>query len=232
MGTKRARKRSRRRPRMGVLVSGGAPNLHLAAGALCAFYECGLRFEVIGTAGAGALPALLSTVPKNGDPAASLKSTVYINIHDLIYSVIPDNYKIFLKRGPWTEAFWRFGRSLPHFNLTEKDREHSGLRRFFNDSIDLMVAAATPTTLWYGSSSVCTRAGVIDDLVDWPALRTHPTKFFLNAFDLGRLKLMTFNNDTLRPESFYAALAMPWLYEPTVVDDRMYTEGAAHDPSG
>jgi predicted acylesterase/phospholipase RssA len=230
--TTRAGKRSRRRPRMGVLVSGGAPNLHLAAGALCAFHEHRIRFDFIGTAGAGALPALLYTVPKNGDRAASLKSTVYINIHDLIYSVIPDNYKIFLKRGPWTEAFWRLGRSLPHFALTPNDRQHSGLRRLFNDSIDLAVAALTPTTLWYGSSSVCTRAGVIDDLVNWPALRTHPTKFFLNAFDLGRLKLTTFDNATLRPESFYAALAMPWLYEPTVVDDRMYTEGAAHDPSG
>jgi predicted acylesterase/phospholipase RssA len=217
---------------MGVLVSGGAPNLHLAAGALCAFYEHGIRFDLIGTAGAGALPALLYTIPKNGDPAASLKSTVYINIHDLIYSVIPDNYKIFLKRGPWTEAFWRLGRSLPHFALTPADRQQSGLRRLFNDSIDLMVAALTPTTLWYGSSSVCTRAGVIDDLVDWPALRTHPTQFFLNAFDLGARSLTTFNNANLRPESFYAALAMPWLYEPTVVDDRMYTEGAAHDPSG
>jgi len=232
MSTVQVGEQSAQRSRIGVLVSGGAPNLHLAAGALCAFYEHGIRFDLIGTAGAGALPALLYTVPKNGDPAASLKSTVYINIHDLIYSVIPDNYKIFLKRGPWTEAFWRLGRGLPHFDLTPDDRPHSGLRRFFNDSIGLMVAALTPTTLWYGSTSVCTRAGVIDDLVNWPALSTHPTKFFLNAFDLGRLKLTTFDNATLRPESFYAALAMPWLYEPTVVDDRMYTEGAAHDPSG
>jgi hypothetical protein len=218
--------------RLGVLVSGGAPNLHLAAGALCAFKECGLNFDLIGAAGAGALPALLSLVPKNGDAVASLRSTVYINIHDVIYSLIPDNYKIFLKRGPWTEAFWRFGRSLPHFALMPGDRENSGLRRFFNDTVDLAVAALTPSTLWYGSPSVCTRAGVIDDLIDWPALRTHSTRFFLNAFDLGNLELTAFSNGDLTPEAFYAALAMPWLYEPTVFLDRMYTEGAAHDPSG
>src|SRR5262249_42965480 len=150
MSTVQAGAQSAQRPRMGVLVSGGAPNLHLAAGALCAFHEQGVRFDVIGTAGAGALPALLYTIPKNDNPAASLKSTVYINIHDLIYSVIPDNYKIFLKRGPWTEAFWRLGRRLPHFALTPADRQHSDLRRLFNDSIDLTVAALTPTTLWYG----------------------------------------------------------------------------------
>ena len=217
---------------IGVLVSGGAPNLHLAAGALCAFNNCGLTFDLIGAAGAGALPALLSLVPKNGDADASLRSTVYINIHDVIYSLIPDNYKIFLKRGPWTEAFWRFGRSLPHFALMPGDRDNSGFRRFFNDTVDLAVAALTPTTLWYGSPSVCTRAGVIDDLVDWPALRGHPTRFFLNAFDLGNLRLTVLDNDEVTPESFYAALAMPWLYEPTVFRDRMYTEGAAHDPSG
>jgi predicted acylesterase/phospholipase RssA len=216
----------------GVLVSGGAPNLHLAAGALCAFHEEGVSFDVIGTAGAGALPALLYTVPKNGDAEASLKSTVYINVHDLIYSVIPDNFKLFFKRGPWTEAFWRLGRKLPHFTLTPDDRNRSYRRRLLNDSLDLMTAALTPTTLWYGSPSVCTRAGVIDDLVDWLALRRSPTRVFLNAFDLGTLNIRLFDNTTLTPESFYAALAMPWLYEPTVFEDRLYTEGAAHDPSG
>jgi predicted acylesterase/phospholipase RssA len=219
-------------PRTGVLISGGAPNLHLAAGALCAFYECGVSFDVIGSAGAGALPALLYAVPKNADPVASLKSTVYMNVHDLIYGLLPNNFKIFFKRGPFAEPFWRLGRLLPRFTLTPDDRYGSSGRRLYNDLVDLTVTALTPTTLWYGSPSVCTRAGVIDDVVDWAALRTYPKEFYLNAFDLGTQQLSLFDKTNLTPESFYAALAMPWLYEPTAVGDRIYTEGAAHDPSG
>ena len=54
--------------RLGVVVSGGAPTLHLAAGALCAFYEKRVNFDVVATSGAGALPGLLYVAPKNGDP--------------------------------------------------------------------------------------------------------------------------------------------------------------------
>ena len=50
--------------KIGVLASGGAPNLHLIAGALCAFYENKRSFDVIGASGAGALAGLLYAVPK------------------------------------------------------------------------------------------------------------------------------------------------------------------------
>ena len=57
--------------KMGVLASGGAPNLHLIAGALCAFYENKRSFDVIGASGAGALAGLLYAVPKQpGGPGA------------------------------------------------------------------------------------------------------------------------------------------------------------------
>ena len=36
--------------RIGVVVSGGAPTLHLAAGALCGFYERGLSFRAVAAA--------------------------------------------------------------------------------------------------------------------------------------------------------------------------------------
>jgi predicted acylesterase/phospholipase RssA len=217
--------------RKGVLVSGGAPNLHLAAGALCAFYEHGVSFDIVGAAGAGALPGLLYAVPKNRDRVASLQSTVYINVHDVIYSLIPNNFKLFYKRGPLTEAFWRLGRRLPRFPLTADDRYQSSGRRLYNDWLDLVVAGLTPPGLGYWSPSVCTRVGVIDDIVDWPGLQSYPKKFYLNTFDLGTQTLRLFDKTNLSPEAFYAALAMPWLYEPTRVEDTIYTEGAAHDPS-
>jgi NTE family protein len=218
--------------RTGVLVSGGAPNLHLAAGALCAFYENEVSFDVIGTAGAGALPALLYAVPKSGDQVAALKATVDLNVHDAIYNLIPYNFKLFSKRGPFSEPFWRLGRLLPRFTLDAGDRYEDSWKRLYNDWMDFTVAALTPTTLWYGSPSVCTRIGAVDDLVAWDDLPNYPKEFYLNAFDLANQELELFHKGNLDPASFYAALAMPWLYEPTVYAGTTYTEGAAHDPSG
>jgi NTE family protein len=223
----------RRPSKLGLLASGGAPNLHLVSGALCAFYKAEKSFDVIGASGAGAVAALLYAVPKQpGGQVDALQQTVNINVSDAIYQLLPMNYKAFFKRGPFAEPFWRFGQKIPHRELKPEDRYHDTLARLYNDSIDFMIAALTPTTLNYFSKSVCTRVGVIDDWIDWTGLKTYPKQFYLNAFDLNRQQLRLFGNKDLTPETFWAALAMPWLFEPTAAGADLYTEGASHDPSG
>ena len=218
--------------RVGVVVSGGAPTLHLAAGALCAFYERQVSFDVVGTSGAGALPALLYMAPKGGDPVTALKRVVDVNIFDAIYRLIPSNFKVFFKYGPFSQLFWQLGQTIPHFKLPPEDRYSHPARRLVNDWIDLVTAVVTPTTLNYWSKAVLTRVRVVDDLVDWAALKTHPKNFFLNAFSFKTRALELFDKTTMLPEAFYAALAMPWLYAPTEFNSILYTEGASHDPSG
>lgn len=219
--------------KIGVLASGGAPNLHLIAGALCAFYENKRSFDVIGASGAGALAGLLYAVPKQpGGQVAALEQTVNINVSDAIYQLLPMNYKTFFKRGPLTKLFWQLGQAIPHRQLFRNDRNHDTLSRLFNNSLDFMMAALTPSTLNYFSKSVCTRVGVIDDLIAWDRLPAYPKDFYLNAFDLGKQKLKLFDKHHLKPDTFWAALAMPWLFEPTEADGELYTEGASHDPSG
>ena len=219
--------------RMGVLASGGAPNLHLIAGALCAFYENKKSFDIIGASGAGALAGLLYAVPKQpGGQVAALEQTVNLNVSDAIYQLLPMNYKAFFKRGPLTKLFWQLGQKIPHRPLDRDDRNHDTLARLYNDAIDFMFAALTPTTLNYFSKSVCTRLGVTDDLIDWSRLPSYPKQFYLNAFNLRNQRLKVFDKNTLNPDTFWAALAMPWLFEPTAAAGGVYTEGASHDPSG
>jgi NTE family protein len=221
------------RPKMGLLASGGAPNLHLIAGALCALYERKKSFEVIGASGAGALAGLLYAVPKDpGGPVAALRGSIHLNVSDAIYQLLPMNYKAFFKRGPFTNLFWKLGQSNRHYPLSWDERNRDTLARLYNDSIDFVAAALTPTTLNYFSKSVCTRIGVIDDLIDWAHLPDYPGEFYLNAFDLKTQRLKSFSKTNLTPETFWAALAMPWLFEPTAAQGGLYTEGASHDPSG
>lgn len=220
-------------PKIGLLASGGAPNLHLIAGALCALHERKTSFEVIGASGAGALAGLLYAVPKGpGGPVAALEGTIHLNVSDAIYQLLPMNFKAFFKTGPFTNLFWKLGQSIRHQPLSWGERNHDALARLYNDSIDFIAAALTPTTLNYFSKSVCTRIGVIDNLIDWARLPTYSGEFYLNAFDLKTQRLTAFDKKNLTNETFWAALAMPWLFEPTAAQGGLYTEGASHDPSG
>ncbi len=215
-----------------VLASGGAPNLHLAAGALCAFYEKRISFDVVATSGAGALAGLLYAVPKTeGGQVEALRQTVDINVADAIYQILPMNYKVFSKVGPFSQLFWQLGQSIPGRNAKIEDPHWAAIKRLYFDSIDFMVAALTPTTLNYFSKSVCTRVGVIDDLIAWDRLHAYKKEFFLNVFDLNTQRLERFGKQHLTADRFWAALAMPWLFPPASVGGKTYTEGASHDPS-
>jgi NTE family protein len=225
--------------RRGVIVSGGAPTLHLAAGALCGFQEKGLSFQAVAAAGAGALPGLLYLAPARrpdnptANPAVALQGVVNMNIHDAIYDLIPNNFKVFFKYGPFADPFYRFSQFIKRV-VPVPDSYGPDYQRLVHDWIDFVTAAVAPTTLTYRSPSVLTRVQVINELVDWNALRTSGRDFFLNTFNMETQRLQPFTKLTLTAEAFYAALAMPWLYPPTraKTDGPLYTEGASHDPSG
>src|SRR6476661_5465861 len=111
-------------PRLGVIVSGGAPTLHIAAGALCCFQEQGLRFQAVGAAGAGALPGVVN-----------------MNIHDAIYDLIPNNFKVFFKYGPFSEPFYHLSQFIKRV-VPVPESYGSDYRRLVHDWIDFATAAA------------------------------------------------------------------------------------------
>src|SRR5579864_9315340 len=82
-----------------LILGGGAPNATLMAGALVALLEKQVHFEVISTAGAGALVGLLATVPKGRSGLEALRDMPNFGVADPISSVFPINYKVFQKPG-------------------------------------------------------------------------------------------------------------------------------------
>ncbi len=219
---------------VGALLGGGAPNMQLVAGALCVFADNKFSFDVISASGAGALPGLLYAAPAvPGSQGEALRESVNIHFSDEIERLIPFNYKVFFKPGPFTKPAWRLGQSLPRFQMRAEERESNDLKRLYNDTLDLMISMMTPTTLSLRSKAMCARVGMLDKTIAWDKLASHPKQFYLNAFDLKTQQLKSFDKTNLTPDTFWAALAMPWLFDPvTTADGATYTEGASHDPSG
>jgi NTE family protein len=221
--------------RVGVLLGGGAPEMQLTAGALCTFAEKKFSFDVISASGAGALPGLQYVGPAvPGSQEQVLRQSVNLHIVDAIEHVLPYNYKVFFKPGPFAPYAWRLGQSL-HFDMRADERSSSHLeplKRLYNDSIDLMISIMTPTTLNFRSKAMCRRVGMLDKVIAWDRLADYPKQFYLNAFNLETQRLESFDKSNLTPDSFWAALAMPWLFDPVKIGAATYTEGASHDPSG
>ena len=164
-------------------------------------------FDVIYTSGAGALLGLLYTAPKGKEPKEALRGLVELGVSDLIYKLVPIGYKTFFKPGPFTRPIRQLAQlfKIGSFPLPQIDRpvtglglaynewlkmwdtaQGGGIKRFYNDLIDLWAAAITPTPLHYWSKGVCDPLPFLEDLVDFHVLneKSGPFHFYMNAFSV------------------------------------------------
>ena len=214
------------------LLSGGAPNGQLIAGAMHEFLQKDFVFDTISTAGAGTMVGLATVVPADGDPLKTLYSTVNCAVSDEINSWFPINYKVFHGVGPFTEPYVRWCQQLPRFSPGEDGRFQNDWQRLANDWLDFWLAMGTPTTLGLQSLGMCASLESLADSLDLNKLKDLETEIFLNSYDLDKKELCLFRNEEITIERLTGSYAMSYFYPPYRVDNTLFTEGATHDPLG
>jgi len=215
-------------PNAVLILSGGAPNSPLVAGALAAIYERGKTFDTIFSSGAGALIGMLFLAPKGNTVPGALRATLNVAIDDQIYKHFPIGYKTFFKPGPFTRLFIQMAGALQITNPAIPEN----IRRFSNDMIDFWFAAACPTDLNLKSQGLCRPVPFVDDVVDFERLRSKEMqgRFYMNAYSIDEAKTVNFSNEQLTKEYFHAALSFPFIYSPACIDGKHYFEGSSVHP--
>jgi predicted acylesterase/phospholipase RssA len=235
------------RTKAALVLSAGAPNSPLMAGALCAMYEANEGFDIVYTTGGGCLIGLFLVAPKDKTPPEALRGILDMGVSDQIYRMCPIGYKTFFKQGPLTRPIHRLAQHLKigqeptggrldavkalYSGLLERmlGRDDS-VKRLYNDWIDLCASVMTPTTLFPWSQGLCAPFPFLDDMVDFEKLRQFPGEFYMNAYNLTDSKMEMFAKEDINADHFRAALAYPFIYPPAEIDGKFYAEGADHDP--
>jgi NTE family protein len=199
------------------------------AGALVALDEEGIDFDVISTSGAGALIGLLYTVPKGKDRQQALRDIREVGVSDLIYQLLPVNYKVFYKKGRIADLYRGLWRMNPLVRLILNQADKGPWQRLASDWVQMLVALSTPTLLNYFSQGVCARVPFIDDLVEFDRLQDFHGDFYMNAYNVTERKLENWGKEDIDREHFLASLSYPFIYEPTTLRGDLYYEGAATD---
>ncbi|WP_047396787.1 patatin-like phospholipase family protein [Chitinibacter sp. ZOR0017] len=212
-----------------LIISGGAPNATLVAGALEAFYELGLQFDVISMAGAGALLGLMYTAPKNGDPVSTLRGLQEMGIADWLYRAFPVNFKVFNKPGPMAAWYRSLLSSNPFVQAAQHWPASDPLSQLAKDSANLMLASACPSDLTPNSLGLCAHVPFAEQLIDFSQLAKSPTALWINAYNLSQRRMENWSQMEIDPPRLQAALSFPLIYPPTQLGDDFYIEGAAID---
>jgi predicted acylesterase/phospholipase RssA len=218
-----------------LILGGGAPNATLMSGALLAFDEAGVHFDVISTAGAGALIGLLYLAPAKGTPAEALRATTRMGVADAIYDHFPVNYKVFQKSGALADLYRSLLQMNPLAQTLANEHGNSAVEKLFADWMQLLFTSACPSDLSPGSLGLCANVPFLETSIDFARLKTVTPAFYINAYNISDRKMENFSKAEISADHCRAALAFPFLYPPFPLrknedeDEKFYYEGAAHD---
>lgn len=221
----------REKAKTALIISGGAPNATLMAGALAAFDKKGMKFDVISTAGAGALLGLMYCAPKRLTPSEAMASLVEMGVSDPLYEKFPVNFKVFNKPGAMAELYRTALGFNPFWKAVRNWPAPDPLSQLVKDSVELAVASACPSDLNSASLGLCAHVPFAEDVIDFAAIRDIEPYFYVNAYNLTQHKIENFDNDPheITPLHLQAALSFPFLYPPTRIGNDWFIEGAAID---
>lgn len=212
-----------------LLIGGGAPNSTLMAGALVAFLDRGVEFDVISTSGAGALMGLLYTAPQGGDPRAALSRWANIGVSDAIYNWFPVNYKVFMKPGTAADFYRQMLMSNPFTRPFFDTFAPDAINGLWGDWVRLWLATLSPTDLNPSSMGLCAHLPFAEQAIDFAAIPKIKPEFFINAYNMTREKMTIWGKDQITPEHLRAAFSFPYIYPPTRLNGEDYIEGAVID---
>lgn len=220
-----------------LFLAGGAPNMTLTSGALLALHEewvnkkPGQTFDIISMAGAGAVVGLMYLSPKGMTVEQALHSTKDFGISDLIYSMLPINYKVFAKSGPFADLFNDYWYSLPEVRAATRQYGMSRAQQLYCDTLLFEGAMMCPTDVNYFSQGFCGHPRIIDELIDFDQVRWVKPYIEVNAFRLDGPEEYRgpcdFKKEEITPHHLRAALSFPFIYPPYEIDGLHYYEGAA-----
>lgn len=210
-----------------LILGGGAPNATLMSGALVAFIERGIEFDVVSAAGAGALIGLLYLAPKDASPREALQRSVAMGVADPIYQRFPVNYKVFNKPGAAADLWRRW--TLPWLAQAEALAGDDRAGQLASDTAWLASATACPSDLGPDSLGLCAPPPFLDRLIDFERLRGVGPSFYINAWNISRREIAIWGKERITAEHCKAALAFPFIYPPYEVDGDLHYEGAIRD---
>src|SRR5450830_192147 len=233
-----------------LVIGGGAPNSTLIAGALTAFLDEGIEFDVISASGAGVLMGLLYQAPLDCSPREALMRWAEVGVADSIYKMFPVNYKIFQKPGQDARSFRdKVPPQMPQMPqmpamagmpgmsamaggnpfldvFTQRFAEASGA---WNDWMHLMLSAMSPSDLSSQSLGLCAHHPFLEQSIDFDAIARMKPEFYINAYNMSKGEMQIWDKQQIEPIHVRAALSFPFLYPPTEINGDDYIEGAALD---
>ncbi|MCP4346689.1 MAG: patatin-like phospholipase family protein [Desulfobacterales bacterium] len=210
-----------------LIIGGGTPKILLMAGALCAFEEKGVKFDVVSASGPSVLPALLYVAPKGKGPREALENMAEVGLEDSLYELLQYNFKIFTEPGPFADMHRQFTDLLTSFVPPFFNNKDLPFYRFQRDFAEMGCRMLSPWRINPDDKGLYKNALFNKDLVDFEKLKNIRTSFYINAYNITDKRMESFSKEEITPEHYQAAVSVPFLHAPYKVNRKYYYEGPA-----
>ena len=158
-----------------------------------------------------------------------------MGISDLIYDLVLVNYKVFEKPGILADVYRKA--IAPFLDIFPQE---TLLDQLMHDWVRLIAAVLSPSGMLF-SNGLSAAAPWTERVLDFEKLRLFPGSFYINAYNIDKEEIDTFEKEDITADHFRAALAFPFIYQPFLLrgrynklynyDDNFYhyIEGSAVD---
>ncbi|WP_324024993.1 patatin-like phospholipase family protein [Maribacter sp. BPC-D8] len=189
-------KEEKKKPKIGLVLSGGGAKGMAHIGALRVIEEAGVKIDYIGGSSMGAIVGALYAAGYTADELDSIFRAT--NIGSLIQDNLPRSAKTFYEK----EDSERYSLTLPikNFKVTVPPA-FSGGQNIYNEFVRLLYH--------------------VKDIDDFNML---PTPFVCIATDIETGRQVILNSGYL-PEAILASGTLPSLFEPTIINDKVLIDG-------
>lgn len=215
-----------------LLLGAGGPLGALEAGALMAFDDNNVKFDIISGACIGSIIALAYVSPAgNRTGKEGLKLWLEATpVADEIYKAFPINYKVFQKDGSIFNKYWDAIYPYLFSNPFLTENPQNEFERIYNDSYIMMVHSMAPSTTNFFSWNMSRiTENEINSAIDFERLKTVKQDVYINALNITKKHIQLFDKTQITAQHVVAGSSLFYLAKPQEIDGEFFGEGSYVD---
>ncbi len=214
-----------------LILGGGGPLGALEVGALIAFEENDIHFNLIAGNSIGSIIAAVYTSKASKQERIETLEAFwkYAGINDTVYSIFPINFVAYNKNHQATNVFWDYWarqtmQAFPALTHPQTDLERLARDCFFFWGQTLAFMDLNPT-----SAGLSRISSLLDLFVDLDQVRASPEEVYINVLNLTKKKVENIHENDLQIDHILAGASLPFLFVPKKINGDTYAEAAYFD---
>ncbi len=214
-----------------LILGGGGPLGALEVGALIAFEEQNVRFDLIAGNSIGSIIATVFTSKATKEERIETMEAFwkYAGINDLLYQMFPVNFVAYNKNHGPTNQLWDNWARKAMKMFPALAHPQNNIERMARDAFFFWGQAGAMMDFTPKSEGLSRISSLLDLFLDLDQVRASPEEVYINVLNLSKKRVENIHENDITVDHILAGASLPFLFVPKKINGDTYAEAAYFD---